>query len=328
VSVRAILVTGGAGFIGSHTCKRLAQEGFLPVAYDNLRTGRAAAVKWGPLILGDVLDTDTLTAALAQYEPAALIHFAASAYVGESVAEPAWYYRNNVVGMLSALDACRAVGVENFIFSSSCATYGIPDMLPIHEDMAQNPINPYGRTKLIGEQMLEDFSEAYGLNYVALRYFNACGADPEGDLAERHDPETHLIPNALLAASGRIGVLRIFGNDYDTVDGTCVRDYVHVSDLARAHVLATRHLLAGGANLKVNLGTGLGASIYEVLDAVTRITNCPVPVTVLARRAGDPPALYADSRLASETLGFTAELSDLDTIVRTAAPTFGFGAGP
>jgi UDP-arabinose 4-epimerase len=323
--VPAILVTGGAGFIGSHTCKRLAVEGFLPVAFDDLRTGTAGAVKWGPLIQGNVLDTEALNAALLQFRPAALIHFAASAYVGESVAEPAPYYRNNVVGMLSVLDACRMGGVENIIFSSSCATYGIPNKLPIQEDTAQNPINPYGRTKLIGEQMLNDFSCAYGVNYVALRYFNACGADPAGDLAERHDPETHLIPRALLAASGRIGPLGIFGDDYDTADGTCVRDYVHVSDLARAHVLATRHLLAGGANLKVNLGTGQGASILQVLEAVKRITKRTVPVEVLPRRAGDPPALFADARRAREMLGFIAELSDLDTIVRTAAPSFGLG---
>jgi UDP-arabinose 4-epimerase len=318
-----VLVTGGAGFIGSHTCKQLFHNGFAPLVIDDLRTGNRRSVKWGALVTGDVLDTATLTQILRDAKPRALIHFAASAYVGESVVDPAKYYRNNVGGMLSVLEACRAADVDKVIFSSSCATYGIPETLPITEATVQAPINPYGRTKLIGENVLEDYAAAYGIKYVALRYFNACGADPEGELGEWHDPETHIIPRALMAASGKIVSLEIFGQDYDTADGTCIRDYVHVSDLARAHVLATQHLLAGGKNLKLNLGTGRGSSIRDVLSSVQRTTAHRVPITILPRRAGDPPALYADARLADEILGFVAELSDLDTIVRTAAPFFG-----
>ncbi len=317
------LVTGGAGFIGSHTCKRLHCEGFEPVVFDNLSTGHRKTVRWGPFVHGDVLDTPALTKALREYQPETVIHFAAAAYVGESVTDPAKYYRNNVMGTVSLLDACRAAGVDKVIFSSSCATYGVPEVLPIKENTPQRPINPYGRTKLIGEQMLEDYAQAYGLKYAALRYFNACGADPEGELGEWHDPETHLIPRAMLAASGRIERLDVFGDDYDTNDGTCIRDYIHVSDLARAHVLAARHLMNEGVNLAVNLGTGCGSSIREILTCVQRTTAHEVPVAIKRRRAGDPPALYADARLVRETLGFEPELSDLESIVRTAAPFFG-----
>ena len=323
-----ILVTGGAGFIGSHTCKQLLREGFRPVVFDDFRTGNRGAVKYGPLVVGDVLDSAALTQALRDYTPAAVIHFAASAYVGESVEDPAKYYRNNVVGTLSVLESCRAAGVNKVIFSSSCATYGAPELLPIKETTPQVPISPYGRTKLIGEQMLDDFSLAYGLKFVALRYFNACGADPDGELGEWHTPETHLIPRALLAAYGKIAELQIFGDDYETVDGTCIRDYVHVSDLARAHVMATRYLLKFGTNLKVNLGTGVGASIRDVLRAVEAVTGHKVPTKFKPRRTGDPSSLFADASLASEMLGFQAEMSDLETIARTASPFFAAGDTP
>ncbi|MCA1403948.1 UDP-glucose 4-epimerase GalE [Ensifer sp. IC3342] len=318
-----ILVTGGAGYIGSHTAKLLRLEGIEPVVYDNLSTGNRTAVRWGPFVHGDILDTACLVEVMEQYQPAAVIHFAASAYVGESVADPAKYYNNNVRGTLSLLDACRQAGLDKIIFSSSCATYGVPAVLPIDEATRQVPINPYGKTKLMAEHILADYATAFGLSYVSLRYFNACGADPEGDLGEWHDPETHLIPRALMAAAGKIPHLEIFGNDYDTPDGTCVRDYIHVADLAHAHVLAYRHLAKGGANLALNLGAGRGFSIKEVLRAISDVTGRDVPVVFRQRRCGDPPALHADAALAHQTLGFLPRYSDLETIVRTAAPFFG-----
>jgi UDP-arabinose 4-epimerase len=318
-----VLVTGGAGYIGSHTAKLLSQKGVEPIVYDNLTTGNRSAVRWGPFVEGDILDTNCLECTLARFKPDAVIHFAASAYVGESVEDPSKYYRNNVAGTLSLLDACRNAKVDKVIFSSSCATYGVPSVLPIKEVTPQRPISPYGRTKLIAEHMLGDFAAAYGLRYAALRYFNACGADPDGELGERHDPETHLIPRVLLAAGGRIPHLAIFGDDYETPDGTCIRDYIHVTDLAHAHVLAFDHLTGNGRNLAVNLGTGRGSSIRQILDAVARITSNEVPVVFHPRRQGDPPALYADPTLAHEAFGFSPRYSDLDTIVRTAAPVFG-----
>ncbi len=317
-----VLVTGGAGFIGSHTCKRLAATGIEPVTFDNLSTGNREAVRWGPLVEGDVADTALLADTICDYRIDAVVHFAASAYVGESVAEPALYYRNNVGGMISVLDGCRQAGVDKIIFSSSCATYGVPASLPISEDMEQRPINPYGRTKLIGEQMLADHAAAYGLRYVILRYFNACGADPDGDIGEWHDPETHLIPLTLMTAAGKRSELDIYGSDYPTPDGTCVRDYIHVCDLARAHVLAFEHLHSGGDNLSLNLGTGQGLSIRQIVDAVSAITGRDVAVSVKPRRPGDPPVLYTDPTLAGRELGFIAEMSDIGTIVKTAAPFF------
>ena len=323
MSRRKILVAGGAGFIGSHTAKLLHKQGFEPVVYDNLSTGHLTSVRWGPFVKGDILDTRHLIETIESHRPAAVIHFAASAYVGESVENPAKYYANNVNGTLSLLEACRRTGADKLIFSSSCATYGIPDQLPIRECETQRPINPYGRTKLIAEHMLADYSAAYGLHYVALRYFNASGADPERELGEWHDPETHLIPRALLATRGAIDVLEVYGDDYDTPDGTCIRDYIHVTDLARAHVLAVEYLIDGGANLAVNLGTGHGTSIKEIVKAIARVCGRPVPIAIRARRPGDPPSLYAASDLAAEKLGFRALHSDIETIIRTAAPFFG-----
>ena len=317
-----ILVTGGAGFIGSHTCKRLAAEGFEPIVYDNLSTGNREAVKWGPLVDADIADTAKLAATMRRFKVAAVVHFAASAYVGESVTDPAKYYRNNVTGTLSVLEACRQAGVDRLVFSSSCATYGVPQELPIRETTPQAPINPYGRSKLIGEWMIDDFAAAHGLDAVCLRYFNACGADPDGEIGEWHEPETHLIPRALMAAFGASETLDVFGTDYPTEDGTCVRDYIHVADLARAHVLAVRHLLDGGKGLKVNLGTGTGLSIRQITTAITRVTGREVPIVERDRRAGDPPHLVADPSLARQLLSFEAEHSDIDTIVDTAAPFF------
>jgi UDP-arabinose 4-epimerase len=319
---RKVLVTGGAGYIGSHTAKLLAAAGVEPIIYDNLSTGNLSALRWGTFVSGDILDTARLTRALTEHNPEAVIHFAASAYVGESVEDPAKYYQNNVSGTSSLLDACRMAKIEKVIFSSSCAVYGVPSTLPIKETTARHPINPYGRTKLIGEHMLEDHATAYGINYVALRYFNACGADPDGELGEWHTPETHLIPKALLAALRLGPSLPVFGDDYDTADGTCIRDFIHVLDLARAHVMALDYLNRGGNNVAVNIGTGKGSSIREVLSTIARVTGRQVPVEMHPRRPGDPPALYADTTLARQLFGFEPLHSDLDTIVRTALPFF------
>ncbi|MBZ9724616.1 UDP-glucose 4-epimerase GalE [Mesorhizobium sp. CO1-1-11] len=328
MSQPAVLVTGGAGFIGSHTCKLLAAAGYLPVAFDNMSRGNRKSVAWGPLVVGDIRDRDALQAAIEAYRPASIIHFAALAYVGESVAQPAEYYSTNVTGTIAVLDAARAHSIENIIFSSSCATYGVPEALPIRETSSQNPISPYGRTKLIGEQIISDYASAYGMKFAILRYFNACGADPDGELGEWHSPETHLVPRVLMAASGIIDEIEVFGTDYETSDGTCVRDYIHVSDLARAHLKALQHLEGGGQSLAVNLGTGRGVSIKEIVQAVSRMTSRPVPAVFRARRPGDPAELYADPSKARAHLGFVPQLSDIDTIVRTAAPFFGVRTKP
>ncbi|ARM86436.1 UDP-glucose 4-epimerase 1 [Rhizobium sp. CIAT894] len=322
---RYILVTGGAGFIGSHICKALARAGMVPVTYDNLSTGHADSVRWGPLIRAELADAATLRRTLAEFSPDCVIHCGANAYVGESVEMPRKYYRNNVVGSLTLLEACLDQDIGRIVFSSSCATYGIPASLPIREESPQLPVNPYGRTKLIFEMALEDFAAAYGIRFAALRYFNAAGADPEGELAERHQPETHLIPRALLAAAGRLERLDVFGTDYATEDGTCVRDYIHVSDLAQAHLAAVNHLMEDGGSLSVNLGSGRGTSVREVLEAIHRATGHEVPVRYRPRRAGDPPILFANIARAKAELGFTPALSDIDTIIRTASPTFGLG---
>ncbi len=319
----AIIVTGGAGFIGSHACKALAAGGYLPVAVDNLRTGHRDAVKWGPFERADIRETTKLSEIIQRHQAKVVMHFAAAAYVGESVSDPHLYYENNVGGTMSLLAAMRLTGVRQIIFSSSCATYGSPNMLPINEQTPQVPINPYGRTKLICEQMIRDTAATGQLHFAMLRYFNACGADPEGELRERHDPETHLIPLALQAAAGLRGPLQVFGTDYDTADGTCVRDYIHVTDLARAHVMALDWLLSGREDLVANLGSGFGFSILDILNAIEDVTGIRTPWVPATRRAGDPPELVADVALARNTLGFRPELSDLKTILRHAAPTFG-----
>jgi UDP-arabinose 4-epimerase len=315
---QSVLVTGGAGYIGSHACKALARAGYRPVTYDNLSRGSRAAVRWGPLVEGDVGDRTRIIAALQQYEISAVMHFAAFAYVGESVADPALYYRNNVDGTLSLLDAMREAAVGAIVFSSTCATYGVPDAMPIREAAPQRPVNPYGETKLAIERALHWYGEAYGLRHAALRYFNAAGADPDGEIGEEHDPETHLIPLVVQAVLGKGPPIRIFGTDYPTPDGTAVRDYIHVQDLAEAHVRALQYLLAGGTSRAMNLGTGQGHSVREVIAAVERAAGRPVPRQEAPRRAGDPPVLVADPSLAAETLGWHAQLSDLDTIIRTA----------
>lgn len=263
-----ILVTGGAGYIGSHACKLLHQAGFTPVCYDNLVYGHEWAVRWGPLVKGDVLDAAALDHMFETYKPAAVIHFAAYAYVGESVAAPARYYRNNVAGTLSLLEAMLRHRCDKLVFSSTCATYGVPERVPITEDAVQRPINPYGATKWMIERILADFVAAYGLRATALRYFNAAGADEDVEIGEDHDPETHLIPRILDVAAGRASAITVYGNDYDTPDGTCIRDYIHVGDLADAHVRSLRQLLQGAAGSTYNLGTGQGTSVLEMVRCV------------------------------------------------------------
>ena len=312
------LVAGGAGYIGSQTCKALASAGFVPVVYDNLSTGHRAFVRWGPLVEGDLLDAEMLANAFSEHRPAVVLHFAACAYVGESFEDPARYYSNNVIGALRLLDAARTAGNVPIVFSSTCAVYGEPAALPITEDTSLSPINPYGRTKLAVEHALSDYDSAYGLRSARLRYFNASGCDPGGEIGESHDPEIHLIPRAILAAMGRVEELSLFGDDYPTPDGTAIRDYVHVCDLANAHVAAVRHLLGGSESVTVNLGTGHGCSVREIVDTVERITGLDVPHRVVPRRQGDPAVLVADGSRAERLLGFTPQHSDIETIVRTA----------
>jgi UDP-arabinose 4-epimerase len=315
---RTILVTGGAGYIGSHTCKALARAGYVPVVFDNLRYGHEWAVKWGPLERGDILDRGRLDEVFARHQPDAMMHFAAFAYVGESVIDPGKYYRNNVVGSLTLLEAMRDHGINNIVFSSTCATYGVPDALPVREETRQRPINPYGASKQMIERVLADFGAAHALKSIALRYFNAAGADPGNEIGEDHDPETHLIPLVLDAASGRRENVTVFGADYPTHDGTCVRDYVHVTDLADAHVKALQALFGGSQSGIFNLGNGRGFSVSEVISAVERVTGLNVPVVLGERRAGDPPALISDASKAREELGWHPRIPELDEIVRTA----------
>lgn len=316
---QAILVTGGAGYIGSHACKALAEAGYRPVTYDNLSIGNRWAVRWGPLELGDINDAARLHEVFRRHDPVGVLHFAALALVGESVTAPGLYYRANVGGALSVLDAARTHDVRAFVFSSTCAVYGAPANVPIHEDTPPSPVNPYGASKLMVERILADYGAAHGLPFMALRYFNAAGADEGGLIGERRDVETHLIPLAIDAALGRRDPLTILGHDYPTPDGTAIRDYIHVSDLALAHVRALEHLMGGGSSAVLNLGTGRGHSVREVLAAVGAAAGRLVPVVTGARRPGDPPELVARPGAALDLLG--ADLvtrSDLGIIVETA----------
>jgi UDP-arabinose 4-epimerase len=315
---KAVLVAGGAGYVGAHTCKSLARAGFLPVVLDNLSTGHRDFVRWGPLVQADLHDTSTITDTIRRHDCVAVLHFAAFALVGESVTEPAKYYDNNVVGTLSLLAGMRAAGCDALVFSSTCAVYGQPAQVPIVEDTRPDPINPYGASKLMVERILSDFRPAYGLRSIALRYFNACGADPENEIGELRDPETHLIPRAMMALQGHVADFAVFGSDFDTPDGTAIRDYVHVADLADAHVAALRHLLSGAPGGVFNLGTGRGHSVREVLDAIEREAGERLPDVTGPRRAGDPAVLVADPVRARNELGFDPMLSDLATIVRTS----------
>lgn len=315
---KPILVTGGAGYIGAHACKALANAGYTPIAYDNLVYGHRSAVKWGPLETGDIDDRSQLESVMQQYEPLAVMHFAAYAYVGESVENPSKYYHNNVTGALTLLEAMRGCGIDKFIFSSTCATYGMPDEIPIVESHPQNPINPYGRSKLMIEWILRDYAAAYGLRYISLRYFNAAGADPETEIGEDHDPETHLIPLVLDAALGRRKRLEIYGTDYDTPDGTCIRDYIHVTDLAQAHLLALEYLNDGGESDVFNLGNGNGFSVKDVMTTAQKISGRDIPYAETDRRPGDPPVLIGSSDKIISKLGWQAVHHSLEAILETA----------
>jgi len=314
----SILVTGGAGFIGSHTCKALRQAGFNPIAYDNLTRGNSESVKWGALEVGELTDKIRLRETLERYRPAAVIHFAAFAYVDESNLNPTLYYQNNVGGTVALLEAMRECSVGKMVFSSSCAVYGTPTIVPIHEETRYAPINPYGATKMICERMLQECALAFPLTHIALRYFNAAGADPDCEIGECHVPETHVIPLLLDAAAGESTDFTIYGDDYPTADGTCVRDYIHVTDLADAHVDAVRALLDGAQSTALNLGTGRGWSIRELIASVREVTGCGFSVRVGARRPGDPPALIADASRARHQLGWQPRYSDLTTQVMHA----------
>lgn len=313
-----ILVTGGAGYIGSHACKALKVAGYTPVTFDNLVTGWRDAVKFGPFEQGDLSDRARLDEVFAKYKPAAVMHFAALSQVGESMTDPGRYWRENTIGALNLIEAAVAAGCMNFVFSSTCATYGEQDGVLLDEDSPQLPINAYGGSKRAIEDMLRDFGAAAGLRHVIFRYFNVAGADPEGDVGEFHQPETHLIPLMLDAIDGKRDALTIYGTDYDTPDGTCIRDYVHVCDLVDAHVLGLKWLIEGRDSRVFNLGTGKGFSVREVIDHSRAVTNRDVPFTEGARRAGDCTKLVSGSVRAESELGWTPERSTLETMITDA----------
>jgi UDP-arabinose 4-epimerase len=313
-----VLVTGGAGYIGSHTAKTLKAAGHEPIVLDNLIYGHTWAVQWGPFEQGDLADMAFLRSVFDRHAIDAVIHFAANAYVGESMTDPSKYFRNNTFNTLNLLDTMVARGVKRMVFSSTCATYGDPQRIPIDESHPQAPVNPYGESKLFVERILHWYGKAYDLRSVALRYFNASGADPDGEVGEDHDPETHLIPLVIEAALGRRPPVGVFGSDYPTPDGTAIRDYIHVMDLADAHVQALAYLAGGGPSTAINLGTGHGHSVREVIQTVEQVGGSPVPSTISPRRAGDPPQLVADARRAKDVLGWTPQYPDLRTIIEHA----------
>lgn len=315
-----ILITGGAGYIGSHTVRQLAALGRKIVVLDNLVYGHREAIVDSAveLIEGNVGDRELLESLFAKHRFSAVIHFAAYAYVGESVTDPLKYYRNNTAEPLTLLEVMRDNGCMAFVFSSTCATYGVPQAIPITETNPQEPINPYGRSKLMMEWILKDCDRAWGLKSVCLRYFNASGSSDDGLIGEDHNPETHLIPRVLMAVVGEIPHIEVFGTDYETPDGTCIRDYIHVEDLADAHGRAVDYLVAGGESLQCNLGTGVGVSVKEIIDAAEEVTGQKVPVQYGERREGDPPRLVADPSLAAEALGWVAKHKDIRNILRPA----------
>lgn len=313
-----VLVTGGAGYIGSHCCKELHLRGYNPITIDNLVYGHKENIKWGAFYEADVGNPHQLRDCFANHKIDAVMHFAAYAYVGESMEAPLTYYTNNVRNTINLFNVLMAHEVKHFVFSSSCATYGEPVSIPIDEEHRLRPINPYGRTKRMIEEILEDLDAAQGMKFISLRYFNASGADPEGEIGEQHDPETHLIPLVLDVAAGKQEAIKVFGTDYDTPDGTCIRDYIHVTDLARAHILALEYLLNGGNSTAFNLGQGRGYSVLEVIDKVKQVTAKKIETVNTDRRPGDPPVLVASNQKAIQQLGWKPEFSNLDDIIRTA----------
>ena len=313
-----VLVTGGAGYIGSHVVKELRRQGYQPLVYDNLSTGHRWAIKGDELIEGDMGDKRYLHEILRKKKPLAVMHFAASAIVGESVGRPEFYFRNNVINTFNLLEAMLACEVKYFIFSSSAAVYGNPHQVPIPEDHPLNPVNPYGESKVFVEKALRWYEEAHGLEYISLRYFNAAGADPEGELGEAHNPETHLIPLILAVAAGERPFVEIYGTDYDTPDGTCIRDYIHVTDLAQAHILSLEALLNGATRRVYNLGNQRGFSVSEVVDVARMVTSHPIPVRESSRRKGDPAVLVASSERIKKELGWKPQYDDCKAIVETA----------
>ena len=313
-----ILLTGGAGYVGSHTNKLLSQNSYETVVFDNLIYGHREFVKWGKLFLGDLANKEQLRSCFRTYSIDAVMHFSGYAYVGESVVDPSKYYHNNVANTLNLLDVMREFDVKYCIFSSSCVTYGVPRAIPLTEDHPQHPINPYGKTKLMVEQILRDFDIAYGLNHVNLRYFNAAGADPRSEIGEKHDPETHLIPLVLYAAQGKRKDVKILGTDYNTPDGTCIRDYIHVTDLADAHLKGLHYLMNGGKSDSFNLGNGKGFSVREVIETAKRVTGKGIKAISAERRAGDPPILIGSSDKAKQILNWKPNYTDLSTIIETA----------
>lgn len=315
---KTVLVTGGAGYIGSHVCKTLSQNGFMPVVYDNLCSGNRAAVQWGPMEGGDIRDRERLRAVLQKYKPKSVMHFAALIQVGQSVVDPAIYYHNNVYGSLCLLEELRAMNIKHLVCSSTAAVYGMPKVVPILEDSPHAPINPYGQTKLMMEQIVQDYSASYGMRYAILRYFNAAGADPDSDTGTAYKTDSHIIPLLMRVAIGMMPEIKLYGEDYDTKDGTAVRDYVHVTDLAQAHFLALKHILEDNDNIIANIGNNVGYSVAQVIDAAVRVTGMKIPVAKSPRRAGDPAILIADSTHAKTVLNWKPELSDLDTIIDTA----------
>lgn len=314
----AVLVCGGAGYIGSHINKELNKKGYETVVFDNLVYGHREAVKWGTFVEGDLAKPEEIEAVFEHFEIEAVFHFAAFAYVGESVTEPEKYYYNNVVNTLNLLNVMRRHNCKKIIFSSTCATYGEPEVVPITEDMPQNPINPYGATKLMVERIFKDYHTAYGMEFVVLRYFNAAGCDPYGEIGESHVPETHIIPLVLDAAGGQRPDIKVFGTDYDTPDGSCIRDYIHVTDLADAHLLALHHLEQGKGSDFFNLGNARGTSVLEVIDSVKRVTGKEFKVILTERRSGDPAKLVGSPEKAMKILGWKPKYADIDIIVAHA----------
>lgn len=316
--MQKIVVTGGAGYIGSHVCKALSQRGFEPVSYDNLSRGNRAAVQFGPFEEGDIRDVENLEAVFEKYKPAGVIHMAALAYVRESTIDPLGYYENNVGGSTRLIQAMVNQNVNAIVFSSTCATYGVAQQVPILEDHPTQPINPYGHSKLMVEQILADADASHGLKSTRLRYFNACGCDPEGQIGEWHSPETHVIPLCMMAAKGEIEQFTLLGDDHDTDDGTPVRDYIHVTDLAEAHVLALTRLLEGGDSLTMNLGVGNGISVQQIVEAVEKVSGLKVPLKILPRHPADPPTLIASGETAREILGFEPKYTVIEEIISHA----------